>query len=108
MAALDIGSLRPGMVVASDVVGARQRVLVPAGTMLEDKHLRALKKWGVVEVDVVGEVASDPPEDELIARADHLFRHTDRSHPVMALLYDAFLKRGDFLKRGLKLPDEGR
>lgn len=95
---LHVDALVVGMVVTADVAGARGRVLIRAGTSLEDKHLRALKKWGVRKVSIDADKMSaselpSGPADEAAQRADEVFQHTDREHPIVAALYDEFLRR---------------
>lgn len=47
-----ISELRPGMVLAADIVGSNRRLLLSRGTSLEERHLRILNIWGVQEVCV--------------------------------------------------------
>lgn len=47
-----ITELRPGMVLAADIVGSNNRLLLARGTSLEEQHLRVLNIWGVREVSV--------------------------------------------------------
>ena len=67
-------------------------VLLPAGSVVAEKHIDKLRSWGVLEVDVVGvslgelrerELASANPEqvEKLTAALRDLFRHTDLASP---------------------------
>ena len=82
-----------GMVLSAPVTDRRGRLIMPAGRALEEKHLEALPMWGVTHIEIEGDgpaVQEDPLEDLApwaLARAgeemDHLFLHTNTSHPVM-------------------------
>ena len=79
------------MELNSDVVDRQGRVLLKKGVILTEKHLRVFNTWGVLEVDIKGDVDVQevtkiyPPE--LIKEAEKFiknhFQHNDLSHPVM-------------------------
>lgn len=54
MGEVNIGDIRPGMVLASDLKDARGRFLLGCGTAVEEKHLRVMKIWGITAADVEG------------------------------------------------------
>lgn len=54
MGRVHIDELKPGMILAKDLVGPNGRFLLPKGTSLDDKSLRVVKIWGVTEADVQG------------------------------------------------------
>jgi len=83
-------ALEPGMVTGRDVVDRAGRVLVPAGTPLDEKHLRVLKTWGIDAVWVEGSAPRSapelPPREEERLRAR--FRHADLAHPLISELLE--------------------
>lgn len=103
MARINASDLRAGMVLAEDAAGANGRLLLPKGTVLEDKHIRVLKIWGAVDADISdvdpSEVraasisALDEESVELAtAYVDALFVHVDLTRPPMAEMRSACIK----------------
>lgn len=82
------------MVLASDVLDRRGRLLIPAGKALSERHVSALRMWGVERLEIRGE--HDSPEDTLPldpqllsqARAEvaDLFRNAGDEHPFLEKL----------------------
>lgn len=112
MGKVSIDDLQPGMVLAADALANDNRVLLKAGATIQDKHIRVLKSWGLLELDVQG-VSREALEALSIAKVDrpqweaaqeqvkHMFRHTDASHPAVGeLLYIATLRRLDRVFKG--------
>ncbi len=103
MAVLPVEKAEAGMVLAGEVRDRRGRLLVPAGQVLEEKHIHALELWGVTHVEVEGEPGEELEEAEEevepwavdAARADlePLFAHADRSHPAVEELFRICLLR---------------
>lgn len=60
MISIPVQSLKAGRILASDVKNSHGQLLVKKGAEITDRHIRALKSWGVVEVQLEG-----APEDEL-------------------------------------------
>jgi hypothetical protein len=94
MGLINIGDIRPGMVLAKDVKDRNGRVLLSAENELTDKHLKIFKMWGVTEADIQGvahedveaqEVAAMDPE--LLRKVDlvtqELFMHASLEHPAL-------------------------
>ena len=54
MGKVSLEEIHAGMVTADETVAPDGRMLLPAGVALTEKHLKVLKAWGVVEVDVEG------------------------------------------------------
>lgn len=119
MALLHIDDLTAGMVLASDLKGSGGRMLLPEGVELQDNHLKTLKAWGVVEVDVlvdgeaVGEDAAEGAnvelEQEVLEQArgylEQFFALTDLQQPAMAELFRiASLRIARQLSRGRDVP----
>lgn len=120
MALMHIDNLTAGMVLASDLKGSGGRMLLPEGVELLDTHLKTLKAWGVVEVDVLvdgetaaekGEAGVDPAlEQQLVEQAhgylEPFFGLADLQQAPMAELFRiASLRLARQLARGRKLPD---
>ena len=89
-------AIEAGMELNSDVVDRQGRILLKSGVILTDKHLRIFHTWGVLEVDIKGELEHEevkkiyPPEliDEANKLAKVHFQHNDLSHPVIKGLFD--------------------
>ena len=94
MITVPVQSLKPGRVLAADVKNAHGQLLIKKAMEVTEKHLRVLKSWGVVEVQVEG----DPSDttDELVveqfspeileqARTEVLarMRHNSIEHPAI-------------------------
>ena len=85
----------PGMVLSNPITDRRGRLLIPAGQALSDKHVNALKMWGIVSLDIEGDeepevVVKISPEALETARAEQhaLYRHTDLTHPFVRQLFE--------------------
>ncbi len=97
MGLLRVDELEVGMTLADDLHGSNGRLLLPKGSVLEDKHLRIMKIWGVNEVRVDGvepeslTSSLDAMDEELRRRsreyADTLFQFCDLDHPAVHELY---------------------
>lgn len=88
-----VDDLSAGMVIAEEVRDQQGRLLMPAGTELTERHLRAFQLWGIMAVRVRGaEGEDDAPaltpdqlaEGEAIVRAR--FQLNDLAHPFIAQL----------------------
>ncbi len=92
MGAINIDDLRPGMVLAQDVLGKNGRLLLPAGTALLPNHMRVLRIWGVTEAAVVGEEAPGQAPDGAAMEAareaaEAQFRCANLEHEAVAELF---------------------
>jgi len=77
MSIRNIDNLASGMTLASDLLGANGRFLLPKGTVLEDKH--------VTEADVAGEDAAEPGSE---THSDDSPAHVeDQAHKWAAWLF---------------------
>lgn len=91
---LDVDDLAEGMVLAEDINDQQGRLLMPAGTALTARHLRAFQLWGIQVVRIRGEGAGpeqdlrDPtPEEVATAEAELRPRFRgDAAHPFTAEL----------------------
>jgi hypothetical protein len=87
----------PGMVLAKAVANANGRVLLPAGCEISDKHIKAMKMWGVTDLsinsDATGESGAtsvSPAKLEAAALAlAEAFRHANMEAAVMDEVYKA-------------------
>src|SRR5262245_26060310 len=91
---VSLDDLKPGMTLAADLQEPGGRLLLPAATVLTDRHLRYFQMWGVGEADIACD-GSEPSAGDasladpaLVAEAEanmaSHFRHTDTSHPVVS------------------------
>lgn len=51
---INVGYLKSGMVLASDLKDPFGRFLIGRGTVLEEKHFRIMKMWGITSADIEG------------------------------------------------------
>lgn len=79
------------MILAEDVHDQQGRLLLPSGSALTDRHLRAFQMWGILTVKVRGAGEEEAPEPvispELLAEAEIRVRermqHNDLESPVI-------------------------
>lgn len=86
-----------GMVLDQPVTNANGRTLMPAGVELADKHIKALKMWGITDVSVKGDGDHAPADpmatldaatlERAQAELAELFKFTDLKQPVMAEIF---------------------
>ena len=98
MGRINIDDLEPGMVLAAEVKDRSGRILLGPGQEITEKNLRVFRIWGVLEADVQGveKEAVDAKnmaqlDPEQLQRSekeyDALFRHTDRTDPIIQELF---------------------
>ncbi len=93
MALIRVDKLKEGMVIKKDVTAPTGRFIMASGATVEPRHLKLLKSWGVVEVEVEGDDEPDampqiPPMSRSdltkgVAYLDHLFSICGRGTPVL-------------------------
>ena len=94
VAHLTLDQARPGMILATDVMDRRGRLLVPRGKELTERHLGALRMWGVPNIEIEGD---DPESDglapidaEVLGRAEaevaEIFANAREAHPFLDTL----------------------
>jgi hypothetical protein len=96
-----VDDLSPGMVLGENVQDSQGRLLMPVGTELTERHLRAFQLWGIMSVRVRGADGEEPgaPEvspEALTAARDRVlprFVHNDIHHPLIAALLDLCVRR---------------
>jgi hypothetical protein len=107
-------NLKPGMTLAQEVKSHSDRILLPEGTVLTEKHILNLKAWGTAEADIfeksmVGSFTPPeavPVDPEKLAKAkeevEDLFYFSNQDHPAIAELM-----RLSSLNRLKKMPGMG-
>ncbi len=108
MTGIKINDLQLGMELDEPVRNLQGKVLFDAGSAITEKHVKALKAWGVTEVQIVDFSARDTAlpgdvkdEEEteakqgsmIEARVQDLFKMTDCEDPVIQELYRLALAR---------------
>jgi hypothetical protein len=65
MIAVEVSDLKPGMILAKPVYNHQELLLLEAGARVTEKNIRMFKSWGVISVEVKGDVpqASGNPND---------------------------------------------
>lgn len=91
---VSLDDIQAGMTLASDLQEPGGRLLLPARTVLTERHLRYFQMWGILDADIEGDQVqtgldqSHPADPALLAEAEariaSLFRHTDTNHPVVS------------------------
>lgn len=94
MPIVGVDQAAPGMVLANPVTDRRGRLLIPGGQEITEKHVNALKMWGVVSIDIEGDEVAEVSvaiSPEALDAADQelkaLYRHADLSHPFVGELF---------------------
>jgi hypothetical protein len=91
-----LDQVQPGMVLEQPVTNANGRMLIPVGCELNEKHIKAMKMWGIPDVSVKGadEVKNDgtggidPQKIEAAKTAlVDTFHHTNQDLPAMQEIY---------------------
>jgi hypothetical protein len=97
-----VDDLHAGMVLSEDVHDAQGRLLMPRGTALTDRHLRAFRLWGILGVRIRGDEAEDTGSRPaisatILAEAErqvrHRLRHNQLDQPLIAELLGAAILR---------------
>lgn len=93
MSRVKIDELRPGNILAEDIINANGRFLLGKGITLDPTHLRVLKIWGILSVEIQG-ASEDSPDASLedidpaiLQAAEQEVREyfclADLTHPLM-------------------------
>ncbi len=101
MPLISVDDAQAGMVLTADVTDKRGRLLIPNGRSLDEKHLQALKMWGITAVEIEGddpvssnEAAIDPA---LLGEARELMtehlRNLPMDHPLILALVELALPK---------------
>ncbi len=103
MGTISLQNLKPGMVLAADIVENHGQVLLTAGSTINEKHIHIFKTWGIPEADIenvdeeeiaLADALELDPELLQIAqqRADERFRFNDVDFPATKKLMQMFIK----------------
>lgn len=111
MALIRISNIKLGQIVSTDVKDRSGRILLTANTELTEENIKIIKSWGVVEIEVKGEI-SDAIDDSSLTQVNpeqlrdidlelsKRFRFLNKSHPFIHELFDVCLRR-KLLAKGL-------
>ena len=98
MARLPLDQLTIGMVLAEPLKNANGSVMLPPGSAITEKHIRAMRMWGVLDIDIQGEAApatstnSLPTNASDVAKAQAelqpVFTFANLDNPVMAEIFN--------------------
>jgi HD-like signal output (HDOD) protein len=86
MRAIRIGAVGPGQVVAADVSNLHGQIIMRAGTVLEARHLKILRSWGIAEISIEGESEPTEQPEAQSTRPVRTWTPEDTSDPVLAEL----------------------
>ncbi len=102
MAQIAAEAARPGMTLTAPVLDRRGRLLIPEGCEISERHVRALRTWGIDHIEIEGpdgQVAEpldlDPETVELAtAEVDRRMGANDPEHPLIVALHAHAVRRG--------------
>ena len=98
MGILSAGSLKPGMVLARDLLTPGGRLVLSKGATLSTKHIETIKIWGIAGADIENATPQDNSErfwetlpsealEEGQRRVDRRFASCGTGHPFLEELY---------------------
>ena len=107
MGKISIDDLKPGLTLQSDVKDRSGRLLLSAGAVIEAKHLKIFRTWGISEVNITDAREADAtsmnqdPLQQLDSslleaatqEAERIFYHCDSSHPAISALFNQTVLR---------------
>jgi HD-like signal output (HDOD) protein len=103
MARVKTKALKPGMVLAADLIHSNGRFLLAKGVVLEPSHLRVLKIWGIEKVEI--QDSHGDAQEEILEKIDPAvlqqaegitrkkFSLTDLEHPFFQELLPVCTRR---------------
>jgi len=111
MAHIRTKELEAGMTLSMDVSDNNGRLLLGKGCELSDKHILALKAWGVTSVDIEEDeptqqvTVSEIPEDIMEAVRNEVaghFKYSNTEHPfIQAIMEKAVVvKAAEYMREG--------
>lgn len=65
MGEINVDFLKSGMVLAKDLQDSMGRFLLGKGSVIEEKHIRIMKMWGITAADIEGEDQENAAREEL-------------------------------------------
>ncbi|MGE4318456.1 MAG: HDOD domain-containing protein [Deferribacterales bacterium] len=98
MGLIYLDDIKPGMTLEKDLVCPNGRFLLPSGSVLEEKHLKIARSWGITEAFIAGldmetlkQAAEADISPESITLAEDIlskqYKHADLTVPVMQEIY---------------------
>ncbi|MEQ9400729.1 MAG: hypothetical protein RJQ04_16310 [Longimicrobiales bacterium] len=95
MAYLTVDQAQEGMVLSAPVTDRRGRLLIPAGKELSERHVDALRMWGVTHVEVEGDSPAEEVDrdidPETLSEAERIvserFAGQKDAHPLLTALF---------------------
>ncbi|WP_171266916.1 HDOD domain-containing protein [Oceanidesulfovibrio marinus] len=87
MGIVSITALRSGMELASDILDGNGRKIIGCGTVINEKHLRILKIWGVTEADVKG-VSQEQENIKDLSQIDSKLVKAARQYLLARFVFD--------------------
>lgn len=94
MGRLNLGRLRPGMVLTMPLFNNKGVLILPSGTRLTERHLEQCRRWGVREAAVAALDGETPVGDPETALDPELVHAIDRA------LDERFSTSGQRVERG--------
>ena len=98
---LKITDITAGMLCATDITNKNGQLLIPANTLIEEKHLRLLQAWGFTELPIIAnsetkalKTVSPATDNEEIERR---FRLNNPTHHAIIEM-KRILASGEFLR----------
>ncbi len=97
-----LDDLEPGMILEDAVKNANGSVLLAAGATLTEKHIRAMKMWGIIDIGIKGGGDSNASDGDdidpaLIEKAKSdlspMFIHANLEHPIMDEIFTQAVTR---------------
>jgi len=99
METVRVADAHAGMELLYPVKTLRGLTLFNAGTTLTEKHIKALKAWGVPKIDIRGSKRASPKKsvwkmlddrirEDVTREVDFIFQKNDLSSPIIRELYD--------------------
>lgn len=88
------------MEIIDDIRGPNGQLLIGAGVVLSDKHIRILKTWGVHTIAILGDdetteevVVSEELYKSIEAELKPYFVHANLENPIINYLFAESIKR---------------
>ncbi len=93
--------LVPGLTLAQDILTPNGRLILPRGTLLTDRHIDYLKRWGIARVNITEKrgIHIEPGEvlgmltEEIEGFLAPIFARNDLQHPLVSAVYRLGVER---------------
>lgn len=104
MTIVSVNELQMGMALGADAILDNGRVLLRSGVVLEEKHIKMLKAWGLVGAEIKG-ITQEQLEQEALndlnpdilenvrEELSSLFCHMDMTHPMIRELHRLLVRK---------------